>query len=142
MGFPNCSSDVQVLLVGPHSNDTIASIAKTNLPVVRIGWPGPLEQADVVMGTDHEGGQAVLEYLISLGHRSIVYVYGAPIYRGRHERYYGAEKSLSDIATLRCIRCSLKKRMALQRHFVIYKRQFPAHGLFLFSRWFGFDGHL
>jgi LacI family transcriptional regulator len=81
-----------ILLVGPHSNDTIASIAKTNLPVVRIGWPGPLEQADVVMGTDHEGGQAVLEYLISLGHRSIVYVYGAPIYRGRHERYYGARE--------------------------------------------------
>lgn len=81
-----------ILLIGPHGEDTVASIAKTGLPVVRVGWPAALEQADVVMGTDHEGGQAVLEYLIRLGHRSIAYVYGAPIYRGRHERFYGARE--------------------------------------------------
>jgi LacI family transcriptional regulator len=62
------------------------------VPIVRFGWVDPLEQADQVSGTDHEAGQAVLQYLIDLGHRSIAYVYGIPGYRGRRERFYGARE--------------------------------------------------
>ncbi|MBY3300528.1 LacI family transcriptional regulator, partial [Rhizobium laguerreae] len=51
-----------------------------------------LEQIDHVGGTDHEAGQAVVEYLVGLGHRSIVYVYGMPGLRGRQERHYGARE--------------------------------------------------
>ncbi|CDM61340.1 hypothetical protein LPU83_pLPU83c_0778 (plasmid) [Rhizobium favelukesii] len=28
------------------------------------GWVDPLEQADQVSGTDHEAGQAVIQYLV------------------------------------------------------------------------------
>ena len=81
-----------MLLIGPHSRETIATVAAAGVPMVRLGWAAPLEDADVVVGTDHEGGQAVAQYLIDLGHRDILYVYGAPRYRGRHERFYGARE--------------------------------------------------
>ncbi|WP_087001379.1 LacI family DNA-binding transcriptional regulator [Rhizobium sullae] len=81
-----------LLLVGPHDREAIAAITATGAPIVRFGWVGPLEQADQVTGTDHEAGQAVVQYLIDLGHRSIAYVEGMPGLRGRRERFYGARE--------------------------------------------------
>ncbi|TCL71125.1 LacI family DNA-binding transcriptional regulator [Rhizobium sp. BK251] len=81
-----------LLLVGPHDRETIEAAASMDVPVVRFGWVDPLEQVDQVSGTDHESGQAVLQYLINLGHRSIAYVQGTPGLRGRRERYYGARE--------------------------------------------------
>jgi LacI family transcriptional regulator len=81
-----------LLLVGPHDREAIAAASATGIPIVRFGWVDPLEQADQVSGTDHEAGQAVIQYLVNLGHRSIAYVYGAPGYRGRRERFYGARE--------------------------------------------------
>lgn len=81
-----------LLLVGPHDGATVAAVTATGVPVVRLGWIDPLEDADQVSGTDHEAGQAVMEYLLRLGHRSIAYVYGVPGYRGRRERFYGARE--------------------------------------------------
>jgi LacI family transcriptional regulator len=85
-------SSAGLLLVGPHGAEAIAAATATGVPIVRFGWVDPLEQADQVSGTDHEAGQAVLKYLIDLGHRSIAYVYGIPGYRGRQERFYGARE--------------------------------------------------
>lgn len=81
-----------LLLVGPHDREAIAAANATGVPIVRFGWVDPLEQADQVSGTDHEAGQAVLQYLIDLGHRSIAYVHGVPGLRGRRERFYGARE--------------------------------------------------
>jgi LacI family transcriptional regulator len=81
-----------LLLVGPHDREAIAAATATGIPIVRFGWVDPLEQADQVSGTDHEAGQAVIQYLVDLGHRSIAYVYGVPGYRGRRERFYGARE--------------------------------------------------
>ncbi|WP_117194396.1 LacI family DNA-binding transcriptional regulator [Rhizobium terrae] len=81
-----------LLLVGPHDRDAVATAAATGIPLVRFGWVDPLEDADQVSGTDHESGQAVMQYLIDLGHRNIAYVYGVPGYRGRRERFYGARE--------------------------------------------------
>jgi LacI family transcriptional regulator len=81
-----------LLLIGPHDSEAIAAATATGVPIVRFGWVGPLEQADQVTGTDHEAGQAVAQYLIDLGHRSIAYVHGTPGYRGRRERFYGARE--------------------------------------------------
>ncbi len=81
-----------LLLVGPHDREAIAAATATGIPIVRFGWIDPLEQADQITGTDHEAGQAVIQYLINLGHRSIAYVSGAPGYRGRRERFYGARE--------------------------------------------------
>ncbi|MBW6425088.1 LacI family transcriptional regulator [Rhizobium sp. XQZ8] len=81
-----------LLLVGPHDREAVDAAVATGIPIVRFGWVDPLEDADQVSGTDHESGQAVLQYLIDLGHREIAYVYGVPGYRGRRERFYGARE--------------------------------------------------
>ncbi|KAB1111507.1 LacI family transcriptional regulator [Neorhizobium galegae] len=81
-----------LLLVGPHDREAIRAAMATGTPIIRFGWVDPLEDADQVSGTDHEAGQAVIQYLIDLGHRSIAYVYGVPGYRGRRERFYGARE--------------------------------------------------
>ncbi|CAN7688355.1 LacI family DNA-binding transcriptional regulator [Neorhizobium sp. LjRoot104] len=81
-----------LLLVGPHDREAIRAAMATGTPIIRFGWVDPLEDADQVSGTDHEAGQAVIQYLIDLGHRSIAYVYGDPGYRGRRERFYGARE--------------------------------------------------
>jgi LacI family transcriptional regulator len=82
-----CSAGL--LLVGPHDRRTVETIGAIGVPVVRLGWVDPLEQVDQVLGTDHEAGQAVAEYLIGLGHRAIAFVHGAPGLRGRRERFTG-----------------------------------------------------
>lgn len=76
-------------IVGNHAPETIARLKQTGISVVRSGWMDPLEDFDLVQGTDHEAARAVGLYLLELGHRNIVYVEGAPEYRGRRERYYG-----------------------------------------------------
>lgn len=81
-----------LLLVGQHDRTTIQTVNASGVPVVRLGWVDPLEQVDQVTGTDHEGGQAVAQYLIDLGHRCIAYVHGTPGYRGRLERFYGTRE--------------------------------------------------
>ncbi|MBX5171795.1 LacI family DNA-binding transcriptional regulator [Rhizobium sp. NZLR1b] len=81
-----------LIIVGPHDREAMVAVSATGVPIVRFGWVDPLEQADQVTGTDHEAGQAVIQYLVDLGHRSIVYVYGTPGFRGRQERYYGARE--------------------------------------------------
>lgn len=82
------------LLVGPHDKKSIARAGAVGKPLVRQGWLDPLEQADLVGGTDHEAGSAVANYLLSLGHRTIAYVHGTPGYRGRMERFYGVREVL------------------------------------------------
>eukprot|EP01037_Dinobryon_pediforme_P004270 gene4270-4320_t len=79
-----------LLLVGAYDHTTIATLRANGVPTVRLGWIDPLEQADQVVTTDREGGQAAITYLIGLGHRCIAFVAGAPGFRGRHERYHGA----------------------------------------------------
>lgn len=81
-----------LLLVGPHDREAIRAAMATGTPIIRFGWVDPLEDADQVSGTDHEAGQAVIQYLVDLGHRSIAYVHGTPGYRGRRERFYGARE--------------------------------------------------
>ena len=83
-----------VVLVGPHDAESRARAYATGVPIVRVGWLGPLEPVDQVSGTDHEAGSAVATFLADLGHRSIAYVHGMPGYRGRMERFYGMREVL------------------------------------------------
>jgi LacI family transcriptional regulator len=85
-----CSAGL--LLVGPHDRMTIDSANAAGVPIVRLGWVGPLEQVDQVAGTDHEAGQAVANYLLERGHRVIAFVHGTAGYPGRMERYYGTRE--------------------------------------------------
>lgn len=83
-----------IILVGPHEQNTLDIVKAAGVPVVRLGWVAPLEQADHVGGTDHEAGIAVGEYLVGLGHRDIAFLQGEEGYRGRRERYQGLRESL------------------------------------------------
>jgi LacI family transcriptional regulator len=83
-----------LILVGPHTQEGVARTMAGGATIVRMGWTDPLQQVDSVGGSDHEAGQAVAKYLTNLGHKNIAYVYGLPIYRGRHERYYGMREIL------------------------------------------------
>lgn len=85
-----------VLLTGPHEREALARAYSVGTPITRVGWLDPLEPADKVSGTDHEGGAAVARYLVELGHRSIAYVHGLPGYRGRIERYHGMREALEE----------------------------------------------
>ncbi|QQA41757.1 LacI family DNA-binding transcriptional regulator [Pelagovum pacificum] len=66
------------------------AIEASGVPVVHSGWTGPLAQVDVVGGTDHGSGEAVVNHLHTLGHREIVYVHGTGDLRGRRVRLSGA----------------------------------------------------
>jgi LacI family transcriptional regulator len=83
-----------LILVGPHEQRTLDIVKASGVPVVRLGWVAPLEQADHVGGTDHEAGIAVGEYLVRLGHRQIAFLQGQAGFRGRAERYYGLRECL------------------------------------------------
>jgi LacI family transcriptional regulator len=83
-----------VAMVGPHPEASMVTIKALGIPVVRNTWMEPLDPYDIVSGTDHEAGSAVAKFLVELGHRSIVYVHGAPGYRGRIERFYGVREVL------------------------------------------------
>ena len=105
-------SCVGLILVGPHSKAALARAYAVGTPIVRIGWLDPLEPVDQVSGTDHEAGAAVATYLLELGHRVIAYVHGAPVYRGRMERYYGMREVLEarDDTILRDMRFAAEMR--------------------------------
>ncbi len=83
-----------IILVGPHEQRTLDILKSSGVPIVRLGWVAPLEQADHVGGTDHEAGIAVGDYLIGLGHRDIAFLQGEEGYRGRMERFNGLRESL------------------------------------------------
>ena len=87
-------SCVGLILVGPHSKRERWPRLRRRHADRAHGWLDPLEPVDKVSGTDHEAGAAVAKYLLELGHRVIAYVHGAPIYRGRKERYYGMREVL------------------------------------------------
>jgi LacI family transcriptional regulator len=86
--FDSCA----ILVVGPHDSASLSKIYRTGIPILRSGWVDPLEQVDMIGGTDHEAGRAVAEYLVGLGHKNIVYVHGDARYRGRMERLYGVRE--------------------------------------------------
>ena len=103
-----------LIMVGPHGKPSVTRARATGTPIVRIGWLDPLEATDQVSGTDHEAGAAVATYLLELGHRVIAYVHGAPVYRGRKERYYGAREVLEarDDTVLRDLRFEAESRFS------------------------------
>ncbi|MBX2837988.1 MAG: LacI family transcriptional regulator [Gammaproteobacteria bacterium] len=59
------------------------------LPIIKIGTFEPLEQADIVRGTNYETGRVVGDLFLKNGHNHLVYVRGRRDFRGRQERYNG-----------------------------------------------------
>ncbi|MGB3336339.1 MAG: LacI family DNA-binding transcriptional regulator [Devosia sp.] len=82
-----------MVLVGQHGEATLAALARTGKPVVRLGWVAPLEPVDQVAGADHEAGSAVGRYLLERGHRIVGFVHGTRVLRGRMERLFGLSEA-------------------------------------------------
>ena len=76
--------------LGALENDSIIPmLAQTETPFVLVNRLLPGVQADKVLFDNHHSGFAVTEYMLSLGHRRIAYVYGAPSSFSSWEKYQG-----------------------------------------------------
>jgi len=94
-----CAGILAVNIKKPAALDRVMGCGK---PVVRAGWTVPLEQVDLVGGTDREAGVAVANYLYGLGHRDIVFVHGDIDLRGRRERLHGLLEVVDASADMTC----------------------------------------
>jgi LacI family transcriptional regulator len=86
-----------VILTPPHCDNPklTAALAERNIPCARVGHNEGLRYVDVHM--DEEGAaHAVTSNLISMGHRHIAFIAGAPNYGNSARRLSGFYQALSD----------------------------------------------
>ncbi|AML52596.1 LacI family DNA-binding transcriptional regulator [Falsihalocynthiibacter arcticus] len=88
--------------VNVQNKPALAQIMKSGKPLVRSGWAEPLEQVDLVGGTDREAGAAIGTYLYNLGHREIIFVHGDIDLRGRRERLLGLQDIVASKPDMTC----------------------------------------
>lgn len=105
-----------IAMVGPHVKDSMYRVRALGVPVARNGWLDPLEQFDIVTGTDHEAASAVAHYLLGLGHRRIVYVHGTPGFRGRIERFYGLREVLERRSDVEFVEIKFEAELRFSEH--------------------------
>lgn len=83
--------------LGAVENDsTIPMLAQTETPFVLLDRLLPGVQADKVLFDNHHSGFAATEYMLSLGHRRIAYVYGAPSSFSSWDKYQGYVDALRE----------------------------------------------
>lgn len=88
-----------VIFVGPTDRAVLEAAQATGRPVVACCHiVPPLLEIDQVMATDEESGAAVGEYLLSLGHKDIVYLEGKAGFPGRLSRLVGLRAAAGDEA--------------------------------------------
>lgn len=90
-----------LLVAGSRARPAMDRYLTSNIPTVLITYPEPLEDIDSVTIADYEGGFAMAEHLIQLGHRRLVFVSDTPDkpshswrnagFRARVEMEQGAE---------------------------------------------------
>jgi LacI family transcriptional regulator len=90
-----CRVSTGIVLVGQHEVAALDMLRRSGKPVVRLGWVLPLEAVDQVTGADHEAGNAIGAYLLERGHRTIGFVHGAKVLRGRLERLFGLREAVT-----------------------------------------------
>ena len=88
--MPALEPSVVGLILAVHAPDLFLPwAARSGLPVACGGYGAPLSAADHVLGADWEGGHAVAQHLLRLGHRHIGFVRGMSGMTGRDERWRG-----------------------------------------------------
>lgn len=102
----------RIILLGPHEQKTLDIAKASGVPIVRLGWVAPLEQADHVGGTDHEAGIAVGEYLVDLGHRDIAFLQGGKVIAGGWSAIMASAKILNAISMRGGTTCTLRRTEA------------------------------
>ncbi len=83
-----------LLIVGQPPASSLKRAYAAGIPIVRSGWQDPLDDVDLVSGTDREAGTAIGRMLVDWGHRDFVYVHGEDVLRGRRERLWGLRNAI------------------------------------------------
>lgn len=78
-----------LIFVGVNQPEAYREAARFGVPMVKIGTFEPLEQFDIVRGTNYESGRVVGDLFLEHGHTHVVYVRGRRDFRGRRERFNG-----------------------------------------------------
>lgn len=94
------SHRVDGLMIVTGDNGLVAreqalALRRGNVPLVVMGWIEDAEELDLVAGDDAEGGYLLATHLLDLGHRNIA-VIGKKAHRGKLDRLYGFQKTLSE----------------------------------------------
>ncbi|WP_180902576.1 LacI family DNA-binding transcriptional regulator [Martelella soudanensis] len=94
-------TNLGVIILGPNRRSVMEAAHASGRPVVACchNIP-PLLEIDQVTGSDEESGAVVGEFLVSLGHRDIVYVHGQTGFPGREARLRGLLSAVGDSARI------------------------------------------
>lgn len=92
---PQVRSIHGVLAAGSRARPALEPYLAVGIPAVLITYPRPLEELDSVTGSDWEGGSAVAEHLLSLGHRKLAFVTEAPDKPSFSERARGYRETIN-----------------------------------------------
>lgn len=83
-----------VLVASSRARPALKHYLAVGIPAVLITYPFPLEDLDSVTGADWEGGYAVGEYLLDMGHKRLAYVTEAPDKPSFAERSRGFREAI------------------------------------------------
>lgn len=67
-----------------------------DIPIIRIGGMSPVDQVDIVRGSNYEDGFTAAKMLLDHGHRKLAFVHGQRDFRGRQDRLLGFQNALAD----------------------------------------------
>jgi LacI family transcriptional regulator len=89
---------VGIILAMPNPDEIADAAVRTGRPVVSVNYVRPFEPVDQIVCADWEGGMAVAERLVGLGHRAFAFVRGQASPAGRPERFRGFRDGVSATA--------------------------------------------
>ncbi len=78
-----------LIFVGVNQPKLYQEASQLSVPIVKIGTFEPLEQFDIVRGTNYETGRVIGDLFLRHGHKHMAYVRGRRDFRGRQERFNG-----------------------------------------------------
>lgn len=86
---PSLDDVAGLLVAGSRARPAMEPYTSRGIPTVLITYPKPLEPYDTVTGADWEGGYAVAEHLLKLGHKRLVFVSDTPEKPSHANRFKG-----------------------------------------------------
>jgi LacI family transcriptional regulator len=89
---------VGIVLAMPRPGEIADVAMRTGLPVVSANYVRPFDRIDQIVPADWEGGMAVAQLLLGLGHRDFAFVHGGAWPLGRAERFRGFRDGIAGIA--------------------------------------------
>lgn len=91
---PSLDDVAGLIVAGSRARPAMEPYTSRGIPTVLITYPKPLEPYDTVTGADWEGGYAVGEHLLKLGHKRMVFVSDTPEKPSHAHRFKGFRAAL------------------------------------------------